>query len=305
MIPHVFCSGLLAGLLLVGLPLVVGADEGNQVEKNNQADRAAQPAESAQPLPGAHAHNDYYHDRPLLDALDHGFCSIEADIFLTEDNTLVVGHFWAEVKLRPGRTLQKLYLDPLKKRVQAGNGRVYPQGPSLILLVDIKTDAEKTYAQLHEVLAEYAEMLTRVREGKVTPGAVTVVISGGRPRETITQQKVRYAGIDGRLGDLGSDAPAHLIPLISDRWGSHFSWDGRGPMPEAQREKLAAIVAKAHAAGRKVRFWATPERQSLWAELLAAGVDLINTDDLPGLQKFLLGKSHAQAAQPAGNLDSN
>ena len=29
---------------------------------------------AAPPLETAHAHNDYYHDRPLLDALDQGFC---------------------------------------------------------------------------------------------------------------------------------------------------------------------------------------------------------------------------------------
>ena len=38
--------------------------------------------ESSKPLGQAHAHNDYYHKRPLLDALSHGFCSVEADVFL-------------------------------------------------------------------------------------------------------------------------------------------------------------------------------------------------------------------------------
>ncbi|MEU9588105.1 hypothetical protein AB0D70_32420, partial [Streptomyces werraensis] len=41
-------------------------------------------AAGAQPLPRAHAHNDYEHDRPLLDALDHGFTSVEADIYLVD-----------------------------------------------------------------------------------------------------------------------------------------------------------------------------------------------------------------------------
>lgn len=33
------------------------------------------------PLERAHAHNDYEHDRPLFDALDSGFKSVEADVF--------------------------------------------------------------------------------------------------------------------------------------------------------------------------------------------------------------------------------
>ncbi|HEC61965.1 MAG TPA: hypothetical protein ENI27_06885, partial [bacterium] len=32
----------------------------------------------------------------------------------------------------------------------------------------------------------------------------------------------------------------------------------------------------------------SPARKAVWLELLAAGVDLINTDDLEGLQQFLL-----------------
>ena len=46
---------------------------------------AAQPT----PLIHAHAHDDYEHTRPLLDALDHGFCSVEADIYLVDGKLLV------------------------------------------------------------------------------------------------------------------------------------------------------------------------------------------------------------------------
>ena len=61
---------------------------------------------SAAPLPNAHAHNDYEHDRPLLDALDHGFTSIEADVFLVEGQLLVAHNFAdAKTKIEPARTL--------------------------------------------------------------------------------------------------------------------------------------------------------------------------------------------------------
>ena len=41
-----------------------------------------------------------------------------------------------------------------------------------------------------------------------------------------------------------------------------------------------------------MRFWATPDlpgpaRDAVWGELLAAGVDYLNTDDLAGLEAFL------------------
>ena len=47
--------------------------------------------EAQSPLDHAHAHNDYEHARPLLDALDCGFGSVEADIYLV-DGALLVAH---------------------------------------------------------------------------------------------------------------------------------------------------------------------------------------------------------------------
>ena len=94
---------------------------------------------------------------------------------------------------------------------------------------------------------------------------------------------------------LNSDATADLIPMISDNWGSHFTWEGRGPMPADEQAKLRAIVSISHDKGRVVRFWATPdqpspEREALWHMLVQAHVDVINTDDLCGLQQFLLAR---------------
>lgn len=239
----------------------------------------------ATPLLRAHAHNDYEHKRPLLDALEQGFCSVEADVYLAGDK-LLVGHTPRD--LRPERTLEKLYLAPLKERVRANGGRVYRKGPTLYLLIDIKSQAKATYAAVDEVLGRYGDMLSVTQNGKFRIGAVTVVISGNRDQETIKRQKVRYAGIDGRPADLDSATPAHLLPWISTSWGSVFSWKGDGPMPAEERTKLKDFVRKAHRHGRKVRFWATPEKPEVWKELLAADVDLINTDRLAELRRFLL-----------------
>ncbi|HEY1600595.1 MAG TPA: phosphatidylinositol-specific phospholipase C/glycerophosphodiester phosphodiesterase family protein [Pirellulales bacterium] len=245
-------------------------------------------ADAVVPLANAHAHNDYEHKRPLLDALDQGFCSVEADIYLV-DGALLVAHNRRDVK--PERTLEALYLDPLLARVRENGGRVYRDGPPFTLLIDIKTDGAQAYEVLAKMLARYAEMLTVVRDGQVTPGAVTVVISGDRPADRIAADKIRYAGIDGRLSDLDSDLPANLMPLVSDNWMVHFRWRGKGEIPAAEKELLQTSVAKAHAKGRKVRFWAIPSNPAVWGELAAAGVDLINTDDLPGLAAYL--REHA------------
>jgi hypothetical protein len=246
---------------------------------------AAAPPSPVAPLRHAHAHNDYAHPRPLRDALAHGFTSVEADVFLSRGQ-LLVGHSWLE--LRPERTLEKLYLEPLRRRAREGGGYVYSDTSPFYLLIDLKTDAKATYDALSPLLAKYADVLSTTRDGKFERKAVTAVISGNTPRDAIQGQKLRHAAIDGRPGDLDSDAPADLIPFISASWPSQLKWRGDGPMPEAEREKLRAYVARAHKRGRLVRFWATPEKTMVWHELRAAGVDLLNTDRLDEMRGFLL-----------------
>ena len=237
------------------------------------------------PLPAAHAHNDYEHKRPLFDALDHGFCSVEADVFLVKGE-LLVGHTF--LQLQRERKLESLYLDPLRARIKQNGGKVYKDGPVLWLLVDVKTEAKSTYQALDKVLAKYSDIVSVVKEGKFAEKAVTVVVSGNRAKAEAAAQEVRYAGIDGRAADLDSTEPVHLLPWISESWTAHFRWRGDGPMPDVERAKLRDFVRKAHKHGRRVRFWATPERVEVWKELRAADVDLINTDKLAELQSFLL-----------------
>lgn len=254
----------------------------------------SQPVGSAVvPLAQAHAHNDYRHERPLLDALAHGFTGVEADIFLV-DGDLFVAHDRDEITSE--RTLRRLYLDPLRECARRNGGRVYPNGRQVTLLIDIKSEAKSTYRTLDGILAEYRDIFTSFGPDGRGDRAVLAVVSGNRPYELMKSQEVRYAGYDGRLSDLKSDAPADLMPLISDRWTAHFKWRGIGEMPLEERRKLREIVQVSHEKGRRVRFWATadkpsPAREALWRELASAGVDLINTDDLQGLQRFLLSNS--------------
>ncbi|WP_155060223.1 phosphatidylinositol-specific phospholipase C/glycerophosphodiester phosphodiesterase family protein [Streptomyces blattellae] len=243
------------------------------------------------PLWRAHAHNDYEHPRPLLDALDHRFGSVEADIWLVGDQLLVAHDV---VDLDPARTLESLYLDTLASRVKANHGSVHRgHRGSLQLLIDIKTEGSSTYLELDRHLRRYKGLFTTYARGRVHPGPVTAVISGDRAaRVPMEAQTVRRAFYDGRLADLGTSAPASFVPLISDNWTLNFTWLGVGAFPAAERQKLHTIVQAAHARGQEVRFWATPDlagpaRDALWTQLLAADVDYLNTDDLTGLEAFL------------------
>lgn len=104
--------------------------------------------------------------------------------------------------------------------------------------------------------------------------------------------RTRYSFYDGRSTDLGSGADPEFMPLVSENGAKLFIWQGVGQVPAAEREALHEYVERAHAAGYRVRFWATNDiagsaRENLWSDLQAAGVDHIDTDDLPGLQESL------------------
>jgi hypothetical protein len=253
------------------------------------------------PLTRAHAHNDYLHEHPLADALSHGFWSVEADIWLT-NGALLVAHDLQ--KTSPEKTLQKLYLDPLRRFVKtnqvglallsgpgpADSGAVRtprPTPPPLTLLIDVKSDAETTYTALREVLKNYGDILTRFESNRIHTNAVMAIISGERAEAAMRGDPVRFAALDGRLPDLDAKPAVSLVPLISDNWTKQFEWRGDGPFPDDERAKLRQMVQRTHAQGRRLRLWAAPDHAAGWKELFEAGVDLLNTDRLAELEAFL------------------
>jgi glycerophosphoryl diester phosphodiesterase len=246
----------------------------------------------ADPLDRAHAHNDYAHARPLLDALAQGFNSVEVDVHLVGDE-LLVAHDADEVD--PERTLEALYLAPLRDHIQRHDGSVHPGRPPLLLLIDIKTGAEVTYARLHPLLRRYADILTMHVGDLEVEGPVVAVLSGNRPRSALLAAPVRFAGYDGRLVDLEDSGglPRTFMPLVSQEWGAVSEWSGEGVPPPQLRRELTRLADRAHAQGRRLRFWGSPDRAEVWRVLRDAGVDLINTDDLSGLRAFLAGDTPA------------
>lgn len=242
------------------------------------------------PLQHSFAHNDYFHPRPLLDALDNGFTYIEADIFLL-DGELIVAHF--NPFFRGRKTLEALYLKPLAKRIAKNNGQVFEgYNTPIVLMIDIKTDAENTYERLKLLLKKYSAILSGYQNGAVTNGAVTIVLSGHKPYKGLKSEEDRLAFIDEDLQHTGRDTmTANVYKLSSCKYSKILKWDGQGEFPDAEKERLRAYVRMAHRFGKKVRLWASPEKAVVWEQLLNCGVDLINTDKLSELKNFLLTRS--------------
>jgi hypothetical protein len=238
-------------------------------------------------LPNAYAHNDYWHKRPLLDALDNGFSYVEADVYL-RDNQLVVAHILPRFK--KVKTLEELYLIPLMKYVAAyeKDPHLYGNKPCcLTLMIDIKSNAAKTYTALSLLLEKYQFMLSGYKHGQLTTRSVTVVITGHKPIQLITNERERLVFMDEDLKMAGKDSSVNIYPIASCKYSSLLKWKGKGAITNAEIQRLKYYVAQAHKNGRKVRLWASPENKLVWGELLKYNVDLINTDKLITLRKFL------------------
>ena len=239
------------------------------------------------------AHNDYEHQNPLHDALAAGFTSVEADVYLVE-NRLLVAHDRDKTTLK--RTLQSLYLDPLTQHFE--NHPPNPEQSTFWLMIDVKSEPISTFQRIHQVLNAYPKLI-RVNDDPKSPIAgkqippVRVVISGNRAKEVITETQPHMAGMDGRLTDLNSDFPeSHAVD--QRQLEITLQLRGIGRFPAKERNTLHDYVRQAHAKGRLIRFWATPDEPVVWDELIAAGVDLINTDDLQGLRTHLKTRDQKQ-----------
>jgi hypothetical protein len=229
-----------------------------------------------QVVPG-HAHNDYLNKPALFEALESGLISVEADIHLMKGD-LYVAHV-RPLDRNQKRTLENLYLKPLFDHVQNNDGEVYPNydGP-FYLMIDFKNGSTEMFNRLVELLQPYKEMLTVMENGELKQGAVTVFLSGSRPYNEIANAEPKLCFLDGRPGDIGKQIPATLMPVISDHYKNHLSWNGKGQIPEDQELKLRKLVSKVHAEGKKLRLWASPDKPNAWKTFQRLGIDLINTD---------------------------
>ncbi len=234
-----------------------------------------------QTLTRAHSHNDYMQARPLDEALENGFNSIEVDVFPV-NGELLVAHSTNDIK--PEKTIQSMYLDKLSTRAKANRGEIYP-GSKLTfwVLVDVKTKGEEAYMNFKTILDHYPEL--KASEGN---SKVRFVISGDRAIASIAADKGKWAGIDGRFDDLGKGYSFEQMPWISGSWNGFFPYKGESEFPFAHRVKLDSMIKAIHAEHRLVRFWGAPDTELIWSLHWKAGVDLVNTDHISKLKDWIL-----------------
>jgi alkaline phosphatase len=201
---------------------------------------------------------------------------VEADIWL-QDGDLLVSHYG----LLYAGSLRGLYLDPLQALVDR-RGSVLGDGLPEYLWIDIKTNDPELRPLLRQQLSRYP--MLRGPHPKVI-----AILTGEEEAKAAYMDAPGppFASRDSNElhdGDPRGDAKWDWYSLD---WQDLFDWDGRGSMPDHERAALHALVARIHRGGRRLRLWGTPDTEALWAELIDAEVDMLDTSDLPRMRRFL------------------
>ncbi|RJE24437.1 hypothetical protein PHISCL_03241 [Aspergillus sclerotialis] len=166
---------------------------------------------------GCHSHNDYWRRVPLFSALQAGCISVEADVWLFDDE-LYVGH--STSALTPKRTLRSMYIDPLVEILDRQNpvtrfhgkvdrpfNGVFDTDPSqtLALLVDFKTDGAETWIKLTEQLSPLRDRgyLSYFNGVDVVSGPITVIGTGDTPFDLVVSNST--------YRDIFFDAPLDVL----------------------------------------------------------------------------------------------
>lgn len=250
----------------------------------------------AQPsIPCGHSHNDYLKSRPLYNAIELGFGSVEIDVCLDKNNQIKVAH--NPVCLSAKKTIQELYLDPIASLIESKNPKFnYTVDYPLTLVIDIKTHPDSTYKYLKQTLDKYAHMITQYKygQGVVYPAPIRIILTGSRPVDPILMEEVNLVKIDMgkeyfslfRTDTLDPRRIDFIIGQINNSYYSVLSYNGIGMPSSSDNELLAEITSKSHRLHASVRFYAAGNNHKIWTYLLNNGVDYINVDKLKKFSKF-------------------
>jgi alkaline phosphatase len=210
-----------------------------------------------------HSHNDYEQEVPFWKALSAGATSLETDVFLFE-NKLLVAHNLEDTSAI--RTLQFLYLEPLRQALKLGLLSARP----LQLLIDVKSEPHTTLNAIISAFQDYPELLKC--------NTFSVVISGNRPKPSEYKNYPDFVNFDYQsLDNISLDA-WERVALISLDYRKISKWNGKGRFTKSDKQKIINTIEAAHKYHKPFRFWGTPDSKTAWRAFSDLGVDFINTD---------------------------
>jgi alkaline phosphatase len=220
-----------------------------------------------------HSHNDYRQIAPFHLAYSQQAASIEADVFaLDNPDTLLVGH--DPVDLLTPLSFDEAYVKPLVALFKRNNGRAWKDSDKqLTLMVELKTPVDPTLNKVIALLSRYPDVF----DTSVNPQAVRIVITGNTPEAEDFGRYPSFVLFDGSHTNY---TPEQLerVAMISLNFADYSHWNGKGSMVSREYDRVAEAIERAHAAGKPIRFWGTPDGVTAWNTFHTIGVDYINTD---------------------------
>lgn len=223
-----------------------------------------------------HSHNDYESKLPFYGAYSNETGVIEADVFLV-NNELFVAHTSKEITAH--NTLKSMYLEPLSSKLKTLEGKAYPSNKPLILMIDIKSDADTTLKAITQQLKTFPDIISNKN--------IKVVISGNRPVATLWATYPDFIYFDGRLTENYTSDQLARVEMISEDVKEITVWNGKGVLTQPDSEKIQAIIKKVHDQNKKIRFWATQDNVNTYMTLMNLKVDFIGTDKVTELAQFI------------------
>lgn len=223
------------------------------------------------------AHNDYATAQPFYVAYNNRVGFIEADIFLKEGK-LLVAH--TEAELPKALLLEDLYLKPLQEKIVGNKGLAYPESDQVLtLMIDLKTDAGSTLPVLIKLIESYPQL--------IQAKAFRMAISGNMPLPTDWNNYPQWLYFDGRPEINYTPDQLKRVVMISTSMAALTRWNGKSILVKEDQQRVDAVVNKAHAWGKPVRFWGAPDFVSAWMKLIShVKADIINTDHVEAIVTF-------------------
>ncbi len=223
----------------------------------------------------AHSHNDYLNSIPFYRAYNRGFGSIEADVFAV-NGKLMVAH---EPKfITAKRSLKSMYINPLIKKLKTDTAR------QLRLLIEIKRD----YKAVLPLVKKELKPLKKYFSYPGHPGRLSIVMTGEVPPANELWNYPDWILFDVDHLDGFTPHEWEKIGLVSFPFPKYVQkWDGQRSLTDTEAGRVKAAINSTHEAGKKIRFWATPDTKTCWRELMTLGVDVIGADAVDELADFL------------------
>ncbi|KRB59593.1 alkaline phosphatase [Flavobacterium sp. Root186] len=223
-----------------------------------------------------HSHNDYASALPFYGAYSNETGVIEADVFVV-NNELFVAHNFKDIA--PNNTLKSMYLEPLSLKLKSLGSKAYPSNKPLILMIDIKSDADATLKVIAQQLKTFSDIIVNKN--------IKVVISGNRPSPAQWAAYPEFIYFDGRLNEEYSPEQLARVEMISEDIKELTTWNGKGVLTQADLEKIQAVIKKVHNQNKKIRFWGTADNVNTWMTLMNLKLDFIGTDNVSELTHFI------------------